>query len=60
MDGEQAGKPVFFDPDRKRWPRLRLGMTLLGLTLSLLLGMLVLSILASPVLPSLGSRWTMC
>jgi len=53
MNGEQAGKPVFYDPDRKRWPRLRLGMTLLGLTLSLLLGMLVLSILASPVLPSL-------
>ncbi len=53
MNGEQASKPVFFDPDRKRWPRLRLGMTLLGLTLSLLLGLLVLSILASPVLPSL-------
>ncbi len=53
MNGEPTSQPVFFDPDRKRWPRLRLGMTLLGLTLSLLLGMLVLSILASPVLPSL-------
>jgi hypothetical protein len=29
--------PVFFDPDRKRWPRFRLGMTLIGVTLSLLL-----------------------
>ncbi len=48
-----SGKPVFFDPAHKRWPRLRAGVTLLGLTLSLLLVMLVLSILASPVLPSL-------
>ncbi|MDS4070385.1 MAG: glycosyltransferase [Candidatus Competibacter sp.] len=50
----KAVKPVFFDPARKRWPRLRLGMTLIGLSLSLLLGMLVLSILASPVLPALN------
>lgn len=50
----RAAKPVFFDPASKRWPRLRLGMTLIGLTLSLLLGALVLSILASPVLPALN------
>lgn len=49
-----AGRPVFFDPDHKRWPRLRLGMTVVGVTLSLLLGALVLSILASPVLPALN------
>ncbi|MCC2866532.1 MAG: polysaccharide deacetylase, partial [Candidatus Accumulibacter phosphatis] len=53
MGTESSGKPVFFDPARKRWPRLRAGVTLLGLTLSLLLGALVLSILASPVLPAL-------
>ncbi|MDS4026173.1 MAG: glycosyltransferase [Candidatus Contendobacter sp.] len=46
-------KPVFFDPAHKRWPRLRLGITLIGLLLSLLLGWLVLNILASPTLPSL-------
>lgn len=46
-------KPVFFDPAHKRWPRLRLGITLIGLLLSLLLGWLVLNILASPALPSL-------
>jgi cellulose synthase/poly-beta-1,6-N-acetylglucosamine synthase-like glycosyltransferase/peptidoglycan/xylan/chitin deacetylase (PgdA/CDA1 family)/spore germination protein YaaH len=45
--------PVFFDPTNKRWPRLRLGMTLIGITLSLLFGALVLSILATPVLPGL-------
>ena len=45
--------PVFFDPTKKRWPRLRLGITLIGITLSLLLGALVLSILATPVLPAL-------
>ena len=28
---------MFFDPDRKHWPRFRLGMTLIGVTLSLLL-----------------------
>lgn len=53
-ENEATVKPIFFDPDRKRWPRLRLGMTLIGLSLSLLLGMLVLSILASPVLPALN------
>ncbi|MFO1372683.1 MAG: glycosyltransferase [Candidatus Competibacteraceae bacterium] len=49
----RAVKPIFFDPAHKRWPRLRLGMTLIGLTLTLLLGVLVLSILASPALPAL-------
>lgn len=46
-------KPVFFDPEHKRWPRLRAGMILIALALTLLLGSLVLSILASPVLPAL-------
>jgi len=51
---ERLTTPVFFDPAHKRWPRLRAGMALIGLTLSLLLGALVLSILASPVLPALN------
>jgi len=46
-------KPVFFDPAHKRWPRLRLGLVAAGVVLSLLLGSLVLSILASPALPAL-------
>ena len=46
-------KPVFFDATKKRWPRLRLGMTLIGITLSMLLGALMFSILVTPVLPEL-------
>lgn len=46
--------PIFFDPARKRWPRLRAGMLFASLALTLLLGALVLSILASPVLPTLN------
>jgi peptidoglycan-N-acetylglucosamine deacetylase len=42
--------PVFFDPNNKRWPRLRRGVYLSGLTLTVLFGMLILSILVSPAL----------
>ena len=49
-----APLPVFFDPERKRWPRLRLGIVALWLSLSLLLGALVVSILISPALPALA------
>jgi peptidoglycan-N-acetylglucosamine deacetylase len=51
---EPATRPVFYDPEVKRWPRLRLGMLLIWLILSLLLGALVVSILFSPVLPALA------
>lgn len=50
----QIPLPVFFDPERKRWPRLRFGMLVLWLILSLLLGALVVSILISPALPALN------
>jgi len=52
--GPAIVEPVFFDPARKRWPRLRAGMMLVALTLTLLLGGLFLSILARPVLPALN------
>src|ERR1044071_7367409 len=42
--------PVFFDPDNKRWPRLRRGVYLSGLALTVLFGMLIMSILISPAL----------
>ncbi|MFO1431535.1 MAG: glycosyltransferase [Candidatus Competibacteraceae bacterium] len=45
--------PVFFDPEQKRWPRLRLGMVLVGLFSSALFGALILSILVSPAVPAL-------
>ena len=47
-------RPVFFDPANRRWPRLRLGMALIGLILTLLLGTLILGILVGPVLPALN------
>ena len=46
-------KPIFFDPANKRWPRLRLGIALIALILTLLLGALILGILAGPALPTL-------
>jgi peptidoglycan-N-acetylglucosamine deacetylase len=45
--------PVFFDPDRKRWPRLRRGVFLTGLIFSSLFGILLVSILINPILPKL-------
>src|SRR5437016_2722662 len=45
--------PVFFDPDRKRWPRLRRGVFLTGLVFSSLFGILIVSILINPLLPEL-------
>src|SRR5262245_16196177 len=45
--------PVFFDPDQKRWPRLRRGVFLTGLILSILFGALIVSILINPLLPTL-------
>jgi peptidoglycan-N-acetylglucosamine deacetylase len=46
--------PVFFDPDNKRWPRLRRGVFLTGLIFSSLFGVLIISILSNPFLPKLN------
>ncbi len=53
-ENKSSATPVFFDPGQKRWPRMRLGIAILGLMLSLLLGALVFSILAGPILPALN------
>ena len=53
MSGKSV-RPVFYDPEFKRWPRLRLGMVLAWLALSALLGALLFSILVSPALPALA------
>src|SRR5262245_36913188 len=45
--------PIFFDPDQKRWPRLRRGVFLSGLILSTVFGILVVSIIVYPALPQL-------
>ncbi|MEN6441530.1 MAG: polysaccharide deacetylase family protein [Syntrophobacter sp.] len=52
--GAAQAKPVFFDPTHKRWPRLRFGITLIALIMTLLLGALIFSILAGPVLPQVN------
>ncbi len=46
--------PVFFDPDYKRWPRLRRGVFLTALAFSILFGLLIVSILINPKLPNLN------
>ena len=46
--------PVFFDPDQKRWPRLRRGVFLSGAVLSSLFGILIVSVLINPILPRLN------
>ena len=46
--------PVFFDPAKKRWPRLRRGVFLTGLFFSSLFGILIFSILINPLLPQLN------
>jgi peptidoglycan-N-acetylglucosamine deacetylase len=46
--------PVFFDPDQKRWPRLRRGVFLTGLFFSSLFGILIVSVLLNPLLPKLN------
>ena len=46
--------PVFFDPDNRRWPRLRRGVFLTGLIFSSLFGILIVSILVNPILPKLN------
>lgn len=51
--GTYRAAPVFFDPDNKRWPRLRRGVFLTGLLLSTLFGVLIFSILINPLLPEL-------
>jgi cellulose synthase/poly-beta-1,6-N-acetylglucosamine synthase-like glycosyltransferase/peptidoglycan/xylan/chitin deacetylase (PgdA/CDA1 family)/spore germination protein YaaH len=47
-------RPVFFDPSRKRWPRLRQLMIAVSALLTGLFALLILSILVNPALPSLN------
>src|SRR5215469_4763804 len=45
--------PVFFDPHRKRWPRLRQGVFLTGFVMTCVFGVLIISVLINPYLPDL-------
>jgi cellulose synthase/poly-beta-1,6-N-acetylglucosamine synthase-like glycosyltransferase/peptidoglycan/xylan/chitin deacetylase (PgdA/CDA1 family)/spore germination protein YaaH len=50
--------PIFFDPSRARWPRIRNALLLLTGLLLLLGGALLASVLFPSMLPSLGLRAT--
>src|SRR5262245_17832396 len=43
--------PVFFDPHRRRWPRLRQGVFLSGFIMTCVFGVLIISVLINPYLP---------
>jgi cellulose synthase/poly-beta-1,6-N-acetylglucosamine synthase-like glycosyltransferase/peptidoglycan/xylan/chitin deacetylase (PgdA/CDA1 family)/spore germination protein YaaH len=45
--------PIFFDPNRKRWPRLRQGVFLSGFIMTCVFGVLIMSVLVNPYLPDL-------
>ncbi|MGH9760072.1 MAG: hypothetical protein ACREAC_04425, partial [Blastocatellia bacterium] len=46
--------PVFYDPDQKRWPRLRHGVFVTAFAISCLFGLLIFSVLVNPILPGLN------
>jgi cellulose synthase/poly-beta-1,6-N-acetylglucosamine synthase-like glycosyltransferase/peptidoglycan/xylan/chitin deacetylase (PgdA/CDA1 family)/spore germination protein YaaH len=46
--------PVFFDPNRKRWPKIKFGIFALGLGVTAIMGILLASILITPALKSLS------
>src|SRR3954469_5785030 len=48
-----AAKPIFYDPQRRRWRRLRRGFDALAVALTLLLVFFVYSVLKGASLPSL-------
>ncbi len=47
-------RPVFYDPDRKRWRRLRWALDIAGVLASLLIAFFLVSILRNTNVPSLG------
>ena len=49
-------RPVFYDADQKRWPLVRNAFVSLGVVLSILFGLLIVSVVLQPVLPALGLR----
>ncbi|MEW6130601.1 MAG: glycosyltransferase [Acidobacteriota bacterium] len=53
MSEKKSHLPVFFDPNNKRWTRLRKSIYFAGLFFSLAFGVLILSILINPNLPNL-------
>lgn len=46
--------PIFYDPERKRWRRLRLALDVGGVLASLLIAFFIVSIVRDTNVPSLG------
>jgi len=46
--------PVFHDPEQRRWRRFKRIAQILGAILSIIFGVLIVSVLVNPALPSLG------
>ena len=47
-------RPIFYDPDRKRWKRLRLALDITGVLATLLIAFFIISVVRSSNIPSLG------
>ena len=47
-------RPIFYDPERKRWRRLRLALDITGVLASLLIAFFIVSVVRSSNVPSLG------
>jgi cellulose synthase/poly-beta-1,6-N-acetylglucosamine synthase-like glycosyltransferase/peptidoglycan/xylan/chitin deacetylase (PgdA/CDA1 family)/spore germination protein YaaH len=54
MNDPTHQRPIFYDPGQKRWPLVRNGVLSMGALLSVLLGLLIVSVVFQPVLPVLG------
>lgn len=46
--------PIFYDPEQKRWRRFKRSAQIIGAILSVIFGVLIVSVLMNPVLPALG------
>jgi peptidoglycan-N-acetylglucosamine deacetylase len=47
-------RPVFYDPDRKRWRRLRLALDITGVLASLLIAFFIVNVVHNTDVPSIG------
>lgn len=52
----EPNQPVFYDPEQRRWTLIRAGFVWLGMVVFFFLGLWVLSVAVTPVLPALGLK----
>ena len=51
---DSSTPPVFYDPHQQRWRRFKRTSQIIGAVLSIIFGVLIVSVLFNPVLPALG------